>query len=193
MLATMPTEYSLADLCDLADVTPRTVRYYIAQGLLHAPSGAGPGTRYDDGHLNRLRVIKRLQRDHLPLAEIRTRLAAVSDEDVERIAAEPDQVAETAADYIARVLATRGLRKAQVPDLQRAAPPLPGSPPAQSPRMVVRAQAASPNPPARSQWERLVLNPDVEIHVRRPLGRERNRQVERLVEAAREIFQEEPR
>ena len=28
------TEYSLQDLADLADVTPRTVRFYIAQGLL---------------------------------------------------------------------------------------------------------------------------------------------------------------
>src|SRR5262245_32435413 len=164
----MPTEYSLADLCDLADVTPRTVRYYIAQGLLRAPSGAGPATRYDDSHLNRLRVIKGLQRDHLPLAEIRTRLAAVSDEDLRRIAGEPDRVTDTAADYIARVLSTRGLRRPPGPDPQRA-PPLPGSPRAKPPHLVVKAESAVPQAPARSQWERLVVDPDVEIHVRRPL------------------------
>ena len=73
--------YSLADLCGLADVTPRTVRYYIAQGLLRSPGTTGPGARYDDGHLARLRLIRRLQREHLPLAEIRARLAALTDDE----------------------------------------------------------------------------------------------------------------
>ena len=70
----MPDDpYSLADLARLADVTPRTVRYYVAQGLLPSPDAAGPATRYGEGHLLRLRLIRHLQREHLPLAEIRTR------------------------------------------------------------------------------------------------------------------------
>ena len=41
----MPDDpYSLADLARLADVTPRTVRYYIAQGLLQSPEAAGRAT-----------------------------------------------------------------------------------------------------------------------------------------------------
>ena len=42
----MPTEndYSLQDLADLAAVTPRTIRYYVAQGLLPSPGRGGPGT-----------------------------------------------------------------------------------------------------------------------------------------------------
>ena len=56
------TEYSLQDLADLAGATPRTIRYYIAQGLLASPGRVGPGTTYTEGHLNRLRLIKRLQR-----------------------------------------------------------------------------------------------------------------------------------
>ena len=68
----MPDDpYSLTDLVRLAGVTPRTVRYYVAQGLLPSPEQAGPSTRYGEGHLARLRLIRRLQRDHLPLAEIR--------------------------------------------------------------------------------------------------------------------------
>ena len=42
-------EYSLQELADLADVTPRTIRYYIVQGLLPSPEGAGPAARYGDG------------------------------------------------------------------------------------------------------------------------------------------------
>ena len=35
--------YSLTELADLAGVTPRTVRYYLAQGLLPAVGQSGPG------------------------------------------------------------------------------------------------------------------------------------------------------
>jgi DNA-binding transcriptional MerR regulator len=79
----MPDDpYSLTDLARLADVTPRTIRYYVSQGLLPSPDAAGPATRYGEGHLLRLRLIRRLQRDHLPLAEIRARLEQMGDEAV---------------------------------------------------------------------------------------------------------------
>jgi hypothetical protein len=43
----------------------------------------------------------------------------------------------------------------------------------------------------RSQWERVALVPEIELHVRRPLSRTRNRQLERLLESARQILKEE--
>jgi DNA-binding transcriptional MerR regulator len=183
----MPTQYSLADLCDLADVTPRTVRYYIAQGLLRSPSGPGPTSRYDDGHLNRLRLIRRLQREHLPLAEIRNRLAAVSDDEAEALARDRAPADDSASDYIARVLASRGLPGGPIP-------------PAPSSVSSLVAPAVARPPPAleepvqlpRSQWERIALAPDIEIHIRRPLSRDRNRLIDRLLEAARAILKEEP-
>jgi hypothetical protein len=45
--------------------------------------------------------------------------------------------------------------------------------------------------PHRSQWERITLTPDIELHVRRPLSRDHNRRVERLLDAARDIFVED--
>jgi DNA-binding transcriptional MerR regulator len=75
--------YTLAQLARLADVTPRTVRYYVQQGLLPGPDRAGPATRYDDRHLRRLRLIRRLQREHLPLATIRERLELLEDWQIE--------------------------------------------------------------------------------------------------------------
>lgn len=53
-----------------------------------------------------------------------------------------------------------------------------------------RSPAGRPPVPERSQWERHVLTPDVELHLRRPLTREMNRRVERLLAAARDILQE---
>ena len=38
--------YSLIELSKLADVTPRTIRYYIAQGLLPSPGQLWSGSVY---------------------------------------------------------------------------------------------------------------------------------------------------
>jgi len=114
----MPDDpYSLGDLARLADVTPRTVRYYVAQGLLPSPDAAGPATRYGEGHLARLRLIKRLQRDHLPLAEIRARLERMADDEVAAAAAvldpvEPDPSMEAGdtLDFVRSLMRQSGIR-----------------------------------------------------------------------------------
>lgn len=67
--------YSLKELCRAADVTERTVRYYIAEGLLPPPSGTGPFSRYGYEHWLRLQFIRRLKDEYLPLSEIKNLLA----------------------------------------------------------------------------------------------------------------------
>lgn len=182
------SSYSLTDLSALAQTTPRTVRYYVQQGLLPAPERAGPGTHYTDTHLSRLRLIKRLQREHLPLAEIRRRLSVLRDDEVTALAQEqPAQRPETALDYVRSVLDGRGvasparwaLRKHGVLGQLADEPALmsPSTPP----------EAAS----RRSQWDRISLTPDIELHIRRPLARHQNRQVERLIALARPLLEEE--
>jgi hypothetical protein len=47
-------------------------------------------------------------------------------------------------------------------------------------------------PADRSQWDRVVLVSDVELHVRRPLTRHLNKKVERLIAIARELLEEDP-
>ncbi len=216
----MPTdnEYSLTDLADLVGVTPRTVRYYIAQGLLPAPDKVGPGARYTEGHLDRLRLIRRLQREHLPLAEIRTRLEPLDDDQVrELLGSEPVVVAEEPAiDYIRTLLAkSTGTTRGEPAGSPATSGPAPASRPAPSaaPLMLRRMEfletdraaepdAAPPTPPPkpppqavgadRSQWDRVALTPDIELHVRRPLSRLQNKQVDRLIAIARELLEGDP-
>jgi DNA-binding transcriptional MerR regulator len=237
----MPDDpYSLADLARLADVTTRTIRYYVAQGLLPSPEAAGPATRYGEGHLARLLLIKRLQRDHLPLAEIRGRLERMGDEEVrvlldatDSVAPEPSQSGQETLFYVRSLMAKSGVsprtqdRAAETPAAYPAAStppirPIPGAaalhalkpptgaPPAgffMDPEAEERREApADPAPTAgappdassrrvacdRSTWERLVLGPDVELHVRRPLDRVTNKRVDQLTRIARELFDEEP-
>jgi hypothetical protein len=45
--------------------------------------------------------------------------------------------------------------------------------------------------PERSQWDRLVLGPNVELHVRRPLSRLEQRRVERLIAIARQVLDQD--
>jgi DNA-binding transcriptional MerR regulator len=207
------SEYSLQDLVDLGGVTPRTIRYYIAQGLLPSPGKAGPGTTYTDGHLNRLRLIRRLQREHLPLAEIRARLAALGDATVAALVEIPasEPPADSAIDYIRGVLGGVSSPDGMLwnPAVAASSAGSPTAPPASPPPTrnaialevpryrlaepsALYAETPSPTPaPDRSQWDRILLAPDVELHVRRPLGRRQHKRVERLIEIARELLEED--
>jgi DNA-binding transcriptional MerR regulator len=188
--------HDLKTLCTLAgsDVTPRTVHYYIQQGLLpHATTG-GAKASYDQRHLSRLRLIKRLQRQHLPLAEIRERLGRMTDEDVERALEEPSSCfdpgsapgAGSALEYVRRALG-------MATEASEPTPPRSVDLNCELAPRHHQAQAAT-EPPAswnRSQWDRIALTQDFELQVRRPLTREGNRKLERLLEAARAILEEE--
>jgi DNA-binding transcriptional MerR regulator len=205
--------FDLTELSAAAGVTPRTIRYYVQQGLLPSPGTRGPGTRYDRAQLDRLQLIRRLQRQHLPLAEIRLRLEALDDDGVrEALGAPPDQTTGSSAlEYVRELLTRQSARTLAEPTMVAGAPP-PADPPLQEPRRKStfgaifghatpaessRVPQASQVPltqqsrSTRSTWDRIPLAPDVELHIRRPLSREQNRQVERLIEAARDLFAEE--
>jgi DNA-binding transcriptional MerR regulator len=189
----MPTDaqprYTLTELADLAGVTARTIRYYISQGLLAVDAGPGPGPKYGDIHLARLRLIKRLQREHQPLADIRRQLASLDDAAVLAIAVEPEPgpPADSALDYIRRVSApahqTRESARALCSRVftEAPAPSAAASPPA--PDQAARLE--------RSQWERVDLAPDIELHIRRPLPRPTAKRVDRLIEIARDLLEED--
>lgn len=226
----MDPVYDIRDLARLTGESPRTVHYYIQCGLVPPAGVAGRGKRYHDGHVARLRVIRRLQREHLPLGEIRTRLESLSDEDLVRLDREtttPQRTenAETpsagsALDYVQRVLEGER-RSSSTADFLRSSPTrtrrsdvsgggVPPSPAANSGRGTprdLRADAAarrtppvtvtlsappsSPVPVERSQWERVSLTPDIELHVRRPQSRDMNRRIDALLETARRLLTED--
>ena len=222
--------YSLPELADLAGVTPRTIRYYLAQGLLPAVGQSGPGAKYDERHLARLRLIRRLQAEHQPLAEIRRRLDGLSDDEIRSLAGtgEPTPPTDSALDYVRGIL--QASMRSKAPNADIGVPP-----PIRAMRMADTPVAATPSAPAaryepvsvpefrppgvadapatygtpsmfppayipsvpesppmeRSQWDRIALSPDVELHIRRPLGRAQQKQVDRLVAIARELLEED--
>jgi DNA-binding transcriptional MerR regulator len=76
-MATTPPDrrFSIDELSTLAGVTPRTVRFYIAQGLLPRPEGEKRGAHYLQRHLEQLLQVRRWAEEGLSLERIRARLA----------------------------------------------------------------------------------------------------------------------
>ena len=64
-------DYKVSELADKAGVTKRTIHYYISKGLLLPPEGSGVNSLYNDEHLQRIFLIKKLQSEYMPLNKIR--------------------------------------------------------------------------------------------------------------------------
>ena len=195
MDAAEPLNYDLYDLAERAGVPARTIRYYIQEQLLPSPGQVGPGVRYAAGYLARLRLIRRLQRERLPLAEIRKRLGTMDDEAVAAALQKPEPALSSATDYVRTVIGAPDPKASStgrsrvalfLNEAVRRCEPTPSA--------SVEGPRFSPSihqPRGRSQWERIALSEDFELHIRRPLSRDANRRLERLLEQARRIFHEE--
>ena len=158
-----PPRLDLDELGKRSGLPPRTIRYYISQGLVPAPVKRGPASYYREDHLNRLLLIRKYQAEGLPLDLIRRRLSRLGVRDAQeeaRPVASPEALGSNPAlDYI------RALKGA-----------------------IPHAAAAAPHPV--DFWVRTRLSPDVELNVKEPLDAERRRRVERLIDEARRILNE---
>lgn len=130
----MPDELSLAELAEASGLQARTIRSWVAQGLLPGPLSRGPGARYPADQLQRIRAIRTMKELHgMALADIRQELLVAS---AERIAALADKAATIAPEPAAGALGApvsdpgaavdyfRSLRGApRAPSLREQAPP----------------------------------------------------------------------
>nr|MBP3681604.1 MerR family transcriptional regulator [Clostridia bacterium] len=80
--------YKVSELADKAGVTKRTIHYYISKGLLLPPEGSGVNSLYNDEHLQRILLIKKLQAEYMPLNKIREYILENPTEKVQKEAKE---------------------------------------------------------------------------------------------------------
>lgn len=85
----MTREYRIGELAQEANVTKRTIHYYVGRGLLPPPEGAGVGSSYNEEHLAKLRLIKKLQEEYLPLGKIREIVSALNMDEARQLLSEP--------------------------------------------------------------------------------------------------------
>lgn len=67
----MEDKYKVSELSTKANVTKRTIHYYVNRGLIPPPKGAGVSAYYSNEHLYRILLIKKYQEHYLPLDEIK--------------------------------------------------------------------------------------------------------------------------
>jgi DNA-binding transcriptional MerR regulator len=191
-------ELSIEELAERAGVSVRTVRYYINQGLLAGPAARGRNASYTDEHLARLRLIRRLVEQHVPLAEQRQQLQGVSyaqvralldDEERHGTALHRASATRSPGDYIGELLTRARSARGYAP------PPVASRVPAgPSPSRAVRSPVPPPSLSSNSStadsetWQHWQLAPALELHVRADHARPYNRLIERLLETAREAL-----
>lgn len=206
---------TIGELAERAGVSPRTVRYYVAEGLLPAPGGAGQYRIYTREHYLRLRLIRRLQAEHLPLSEIKPRLAALSLAELEELAAatpEEPELPEEPRDFLETFLADSSApsHSLSMPNTSETMPPRGAEKGAALLRSVLKPaaqadavpgpiihspapiSASSPVPPpspatAPGLWQRVVLAPGVELHYQ-PGDPARDTVVAKIIAEAARLF-----
>jgi Ca-activated chloride channel family protein len=178
---------TIDELVREVDLPIRTVRYYIAEGLLPGPGARGKAASYGEEHVLRLRMIRLLSERHLPLSDIRQRLQSLTIDELRAVLREEQgrsahlarlEKARSPKDYISGLL--REARASRAPriadDLAADRPPLASGvyPRRQAPGQSERSPQ---RPEAWQHWE---LAPGVELHVRDDVRTRYRALIERL-------------
>lgn len=189
--------YLINELAKQANTTVRTIRYYTSEGLLPQPDTDGKYAYYDENHLRRLKLILRMKEAYLPLKEIRQIMLSLSDEEVNNRLMEKTQSVKLeeldkdipqfkkskesdALNYISNLMETQtkyrsnqfqSKRSLQIhQDLDDLQIPLPIS------------------PDDVENWQRIILAPGVEMHLRYPTDSDTNHRIQQLISYAKKIF-----
>ncbi len=213
-----PISYSLKDLCRMAAVTERTVRFYIQEELLPPPSGVRQFSRYSQEHLTRLKIIRCLKASYLPLTEIKTLLKDKSLAELDELGRQLGLTEESGEEgpqasassgqlniiyNTGKILNWPSERASNQPlelspamnlvDDMASTPParrLPGQPF----RLGLQPPVFFPNEKEADEvlmgenWERITLAPGVELQVQKKVIREQRETLEELVETARRLL-----
>ena len=193
MLTVVESELTLAELAELLDMQPRTIRSYIERDLLRGPEVGGRGARYTNYHVTRLQAIRALKDfRNLPLAEVRQRLLSITGPELTLLAS------EGAVSQNLGSLPKTGSALDYIRELKQSGTP--GSPPApeaESPTpmdsvLVRLGQLAAGNKPQRRSrgevWVSIPITPDIEIRVRGPQTADQLSRWERIADYLRDLL-----
>ena len=177
-------EYSIGELAEEAGVSTRTIRYYVSEGLLPPPVGAGPNSRYTDAHLRQLGIIGRLKEQYLPLREIRRRLIGHGDIPAAPAAAPPS------SEYHGPSRRDREI--AEYRELSRSMPSsaahfVSGSRPApELPRPAIAEPTATPE--REQAWRRVSISDEAELLITEDQYRRHQDKIDWLIQWAKRVL-----
>ncbi len=138
----------------------RTIRYYLAEGLIQPPEEK-QGTASVFGYLNLLQLVavKKLQAEHFPIRKIRELVAGKKEQQLEGLLGIGGQSSQKSSANEAR----RYLESLLTPSSQ-ATPAEPLRSGASAKQMS--ATPTRPEPEGTGSWQRLEIEPGLELHIR---------------------------
>ena len=195
---------TLKELCHAANVSERTVRYYIQQGILPSPQRAGPASRYSLEHLSRLALVRRLKAALLPLNEIKHLMSEVPTSELEQVAYEfyqeltsTNPVATDTPRPLVRAARVRpnGAVSKGLTELTVFVPPEveEGQAEPSNPAKSEKDELPLKGPVSAGRWQRVALAAGLELHYEEggthdtAAGQEK---LTRLLELARQLYAE---
>jgi DNA-binding transcriptional MerR regulator len=143
----------------------RTIRYYLAEGLIQSPDERqGTASVFGYLHLLQLVAVKKLQAEHLPIRKIKELVTGKGEEELESLIGIGTHSTRRSADSDAK----RYLESLLAPSMSPASTTIqpttasrtrrtPTAPPAQAPTSV---------PEQTVVWQRLEIEPGLEVHIR---------------------------
>lgn len=176
------SKYWISELAALTNVSPRTIRYYVQEGLLPQPMIRGKYAEFTEDYVHRLQLIKVLKDAYLPLNRIRELLNALKDDQVVPLLEEFEK------DPVA---ALAGLQALPMFNQAQSTPLVLNSPARESALMYIQNLRSSgkerainenasrrtaryintppPTAPDAVEWQRIRLAHGLELHVRQPI------------------------
>lgn len=143
----------------------RTIRYYLAEGLIHPPDEKqGTASVYGYLHLLQLVVVKKLQAEHLPIRKIRELVIGKSELELESLLGMGVTSGRKTSDSEAKKYLESLLTSSKPPfaDYERAQ-----SAPRQKRGMTsVPDTTQSPSVDSGGAWQRIEIEPGLELHIR---------------------------
>ncbi|HWQ04409.1 MAG TPA: MerR family transcriptional regulator [Longilinea sp.] len=178
----------ISELARKANVSVRTIRFYIAEGLLPAPQPRGRFSLYDEDALLRLQVIRYLKDAFLPLREIRERMAGLSTGEVRDLLSTLEQTPSaqnsahiSAVDYIDQLTMRNQAPRARMAESEKQF----------SPALPSRAIPLIPQPRPVQQaekWRHYHIAPGIIVLATESMDRAAEKKLEELLKFASTLF-----
>jgi len=165
---------TIEELAESVDVSVRTVRFYITEGLIPGPGSRGKGATYGEEHLAKLALVRRLAERRVPLADIRKQVSRLSLAEVRDLLEEEDlreaqlnqaEQSSSPKEYVSALMRPNRAGPRPGPTEVPLIRPMSERRQASFLRNGTSLREGSPVRPRRESWYRWELVPGVELHV----------------------------
>lgn len=206
----MQPELTLTELADASGLQPRTIRSWVAQGLIPGPLSRGPAARYPADQLERILAIRTMKdRLGMSLSDIRHELLVATAEQIQAWAEQAEGIAPEptppqalgapegpgeAVDYFKALRAKRisgAVHEVGAARMLRSEPvkrSVSGFEALERRLSDSGARTPTERKSRSEEWIRIPVTPDVELSVRGRLDAEQRARLERCAELMRDIL-----